>query len=269
MEELVKEIMNKLQAPFPLVDIEFRIGSTAQDKTRGMALPYITNRAIQSRLDDVFGPFGWRNEFKEYREKGVLCGISVKIDNEWITKWDGADSTDFEPTKGGLSDSMKRCAVQWGIGRYLYKLDAQWVRIKQQGKGFALDEIPRLPNWALPIQEHHNTNPVLPAQVTPQMSLVPPVEQKRTQAPITPAPVKSNNINDDYYEDEEYIKTKASDTPPIQINQNTLKENQKFKCEGHGCTKEISYKVMDYSKRNFGGKTLCMNCQSAPSQAHG
>mgnify|MGYP002508284444 CR=1 FL=1 len=28
-----------------------------------------------------------------------------------------------EPIKGGLSDSMKRAAVQWGIGRVLYNME--------------------------------------------------------------------------------------------------------------------------------------------------
>lgn len=147
-------VMEKLQAPFSPDEIEWRVGSTTADKTKGLALAYVTNRAIQNRLDNIFGPFGWRNEFKSWGDKSQLCGISIKDPEagEWITKWDGAENTDYEPTKGGLSDSMKRAACQWGIGRYLYKLDSVWVPIKQQGKSYVIEKgkEPNLPTWALP-----------------------------------------------------------------------------------------------------------------------
>jgi hypothetical protein len=144
------EISNKLQAPFSPAQIEWRVGATTGDKTRGIALAYVTNRAIQTRLDEVFGPFGWKNEFREWKNNSQLCGISVFENNEWITKWDGANDSETEATKGGLSDAMKRAAVQWGIGRYLYDLESEWVPIVLSGKSYRLAEIPRLPAWALP-----------------------------------------------------------------------------------------------------------------------
>jgi hypothetical protein len=143
-------IMERLQAPFPAEDIEWRVGSTTQDKSKGLALAYITNRAIMNRLDDVFGPFGWHNEYKEWKQNSQLCGISIKYEDEWITKWDGADDSATEAVKGGLSDSMKRAAYQWGIGRYLYKLPSQWHKLKPAGKSYVLDGKPSLPAWALP-----------------------------------------------------------------------------------------------------------------------
>ncbi len=154
----MEDIMHRLQEPFPAEDIEWRVGSTNGEKTKGMALAYLTNRAIMSRLDNIFGPFGWQNEFRSWKEKSQLCGISVKHGDEWITKWDGADDSNMEAVKGGLSDSMKRAAYQWGIGRYLYKLPGQWVAIKKTGNSYALAETPRLPQWALP-QGHPSTRP--------------------------------------------------------------------------------------------------------------
>ena len=150
MSDTVLEIEKKLQAPFYPDEIEWRVGAKTKDETKGMALPYVTNRAIQNRLDSLFGCFGWRNEFKEWKGNAQVCGISIKHEGDWITKWDGADDSDFEPTKGGLSDSMKRAAVQWGIGRYLYKLEAVWVPIKKVGKSHAIAQIPDLPAWAKP-----------------------------------------------------------------------------------------------------------------------
>jgi hypothetical protein len=151
-EKELKAIAAALAAPFPPDDVEWRVGSTNQDKTRGLALAYISNRAIQQRLDDVVGPWGWRNEFTSGPGGGVLCGISVYFGPEigWVTKFDGAENTDFESVKGGLSDSMKRAGYQWGIGRYLYKLPSVWMACEARGKAVYLKETPELPAWALP-----------------------------------------------------------------------------------------------------------------------
>jgi hypothetical protein len=125
-----EEKMKALQAPFPNGDLEWRISQCGfkDGKPWAKCLVYITNRAIMQRLDKLFKPNGWRNEFKEWKGKAQLCGISIKDGEEWITKWDGADDTAFESIKGGLSDSMKRAAVQWGIGRYLYNAEEHFAK---------------------------------------------------------------------------------------------------------------------------------------------
>lgn len=145
-----QEIMKKLQEPFAPEDIEWRVGATNKEKTKGIALAYVTNRAIMNRLDSLFTPFGWKNEFREWKGTSQLCGLSVLFNGEWITKWDGADDSATEAVKGGLSDAMKRAGYQWGIGRYLYNLENQWVPIEQAGNSFRLKQEPQLPAWALP-----------------------------------------------------------------------------------------------------------------------
>jgi hypothetical protein len=168
------EIMKKLQEPFPPDDVEWRVDRVAKYNGEQYAyvLCYITNRAIMQRLDEVFGPMGWHNEFREWKGKGQLCGISVwdKEGEWWVMKWDGADDSQFEATKGGLSDSMKRAAVQWGIGRYLYKMEQQKVPVKTSGQNYVNAETkkgsndwvkgywdePHLPPWALPPGYQYN-----------------------------------------------------------------------------------------------------------------
>jgi len=146
----------RLKEPFPIKDIEWRVGPTTKDKTKGAALAYLTNRAIMDRLDEVAGPENWHNEFREWKTTGQLCGISIRIDDEWITKWDGAPDSEMEPLKGGLSDSMKRAAVQWGIGRYLYLLDAVWVALDENKR---MTKTPSLPAWALPVNTTAQSKP--------------------------------------------------------------------------------------------------------------
>lgn len=147
-----KSMLEQLQTPFYESDIEWRIGKVIEDKNIGLAMAYITNRAIQARLDDVCGSFGWKNEFVEWGDKGQLCGISIwdEEKKQWVTKWDGADDTNFEATKGGLSQAMKRAAYQWGIGRYLYNLPPQWVEVEKKGNTWLMKGTPKIPMWALP-----------------------------------------------------------------------------------------------------------------------
>jgi len=146
------QIMKQLAEPFPLKDVEWRVGSTNRDKTSGIALPYITNRAVQDRLDGVMGIGFWRNSYEMWRNKGVLCGLALLLNGEWITKFDGADESDVEGTKGGFSDAMKRVGYQWGIGRYLYDLPQFWVDLEQKGNSHVIKGEPpwhKFPEWAI------------------------------------------------------------------------------------------------------------------------
>lgn len=152
--------LSKLKEPFRAGDIEWRLQQSGETNGRIWAkcLAYVTVRAIEARLDEACGSENWKNEFREAPRGGILCGISIKCGNEWVTKWDGADNTQVESVKGGLSDAMKRAGVQWGIGRYLYDLDEGWAVISEkgtytgktkEGKWFRWNP-PELPAWALP-----------------------------------------------------------------------------------------------------------------------
>lgn len=149
-EHSPREIQKDLAQPFAPEDLEWRLQNTIEEKMRGLAVPYVTNRAIQNRLDEVCGPENWYNDFKPWHTAGKkeaqLCGIAIYFSSrkEWITKWDGAEDSDIEPVKGGLSDSMKRAAVQWGIGRILYSMDAVWVDIEKRGKSYVIKDGERL-----------------------------------------------------------------------------------------------------------------------------
>lgn len=126
--------LKRLADFFPAEDLEWKPITISKRTSKGLAAAYITNRAIMDRLDEVVGPENWRNEYRPGPCGGVLCGISIRIGDEWVTKWDGAENSDIEPVKGGLSNAMRRAAVQWGIGRYLYNLPQQWVPVDERGR---------------------------------------------------------------------------------------------------------------------------------------
>lgn len=158
-------IQEQLKRPFEANEIEWRVqqANESNGKPWAMVLAYVTNRAVMDRLDEVFGVSGWKNEFAPTPSMdGVMCGISAKFGNEWVTKYDGASNTDIEAVKGGLSSAMKRTAVQFGIGRYLYHLEAGFAQIVEKGtNGAKFGKTksnqnfywlpPELPNFALPI----------------------------------------------------------------------------------------------------------------------
>ena len=108
-----------LRKPIEAYEIEWRVQSSKNNKTT--IVPYIQSRAVMNRFDDAFGAENWKAEYREWKGRGVMCKLSVKIDGEWVSKEDGADDTAIEPTKGGISDALKRASVIWGLSRDLYK----------------------------------------------------------------------------------------------------------------------------------------------------
>ena len=189
-----KTIQRELTQPFAPADLEWRLQVTNKEQMRGMAVPYVTSRAIQDRLDNVVGSENWCNKFMVWQESGnkraQLCGLSIYLEErkEWVTKWDGAEDTDIEPVKGGLSDAMKRAAVQWGIGRILYWLAPVWVNIAPRGASFVIqqNEYNRLTDAYLTALRNMGLTPAQPgalqSQLTPNDNAAAPVSQSATRA---------------------------------------------------------------------------------------
>ena len=107
-EELKKEMPYK-----------YRVQSCGQYNTT--LVGYIDARDAEDLLDSVCGPENWCNDFKMIGTQ-MLCSIGVKNNGEWVFKHDGGTKSNIEQEKGLLSDSFKRAAVKWGIGRFLYRL---------------------------------------------------------------------------------------------------------------------------------------------------
>lgn len=134
--------------PFDAKDVSWKLQLTNKEKTSGLAVAYLDARAIADRLDAVVGQNRWKDEYKPWhnyvtkkeQKSAQLCTIYIYDEDlqEWIGKTDGAEDSDFEPIKGGLSDAFKRAAVKWNIGRYLYQLDPVWVDIEPRGDSFVI-----------------------------------------------------------------------------------------------------------------------------------
>lgn len=129
--------MEALSKPIQANEIEWRVQSQTKDKAKIIVVPYITNRCVMERFDEQFGTLGWTSEFREIAG-GFICRITaVELG---VYREDGASKTSIEPEKGGISDSMKRCAVQFGLGRGLYNYPRVMI---ETGDKY-------IPNWVKP-----------------------------------------------------------------------------------------------------------------------
>lgn len=192
--------LNKLGDTFLPEEIEWRVlrtGKREDGSIWAVCVAYIDNRAIMNRLDLVCGPGKWSVKFHELSgsgiQPGIVATIGVLVDGVgWVEKSDGSEQTDTEPFKGGLSSAMKRAAVQWNIGRYLYLLEEGFAKTSTTKiEGWKVQKTkegtwfwwvpPPLPDWALP---KGAKNPEIKVQA------LPPSQTKIVGKPkVVPKPV--------------------------------------------------------------------------------
>src|SRR5262249_6911389 len=68
--------------------------------------------------------------------------------------------------KAAFSDSLKRAAVKFGVGRYLYRLPTQWQDYDPQRRQFSTP--PTLPSWARPATQPQPTSKLAMTQAPPE-----------------------------------------------------------------------------------------------------
>jgi len=132
-----EEAAKLFREEFAHADLEWRSMIVTKDGKKCQLAPYVASRAIMERLDSVVGPQGWSDCYRETTiagENGMLCSLTITIDGVSATKVDGAGARTTEPVKAAVSDALKRAAVKYGIGRYLYHLPSQWAHIEENGK---------------------------------------------------------------------------------------------------------------------------------------
>ncbi len=88
---------------------------------------YITARQVAKRLDDVVGPGNWSDNYRVLSTEPwivectlAVCGVS-KSDVGYSNAPDAEAGEETEPAKAAFSDSFKRAACKWAVGRWLYR----------------------------------------------------------------------------------------------------------------------------------------------------
>ena len=137
--ELTREVLEALGAAFPDDEVEFLPRGNWEGKAR--ALAYIDARSVMRRLDAVVGPANWSFDFDVLSPEGKM--VKGKLTVLGVTKCDaGEGASEDEVLKSAVSDALKRCAVHFGIGRYLYYLPSVWAPYDQRKRQFS--ETPRI-----------------------------------------------------------------------------------------------------------------------------
>ncbi len=135
MNPEMKEIMKKLMKPFHPDRHSYRVTGTfrtREGRNMGVAAFYISSRDVMDRLDAVVGPENWRDEYEVLAPGVMKCVLYLRIGGEWVGKSDVGTGNIENPEngwKGAASDALKRAAVKWGIGRYLYALPKCYVEV--------------------------------------------------------------------------------------------------------------------------------------------
>lgn len=144
------DIQAKLSEPFAVDEVQWKAQTVRGN--RALAVAYVDARCVMDRLDAVFGVAGWQDEYGVLANGSVVCKLRCLVDGLWIEKSDvGSESEQpdgGDRVKAAFSDAIKRAAVKWGAGRYLYSLPRQWVEYDPQTR--QLKGTPKLPDWAVP-----------------------------------------------------------------------------------------------------------------------
>lgn len=131
-------IAQALAAPFDATEVKFKPQTVSGN--RALAVPFVDARVIQDRLDEVLGVMGWQDSYECLPEGSVVCKLQIRVGSEWIAKEDvGGQSEqpdEGDRRKAAFSDALKRAAVKFGIGRYLYRFKPQWVDFDAQKRQF-------------------------------------------------------------------------------------------------------------------------------------
>ena len=107
-------------------EIECRVSQISKTGKGLQLLLYKTARTDAALLDETY-PDQWQCDFKALDGK-MYGGIGIKINNEWLWRWDCGSESNMEAEKGEASDAFKRAGFKWGIGRELYTSPFIWVK---------------------------------------------------------------------------------------------------------------------------------------------
>jgi hypothetical protein len=166
----VQELVAALEEPFDSSEIKWRVTNTCKvggpkgPRDRGQMLAYADPRAYTDRLNDLCTPSGWTREYNvqmvqnfERKERGatertitakivVTCrviiygfGTHTGLGEEWADNDNAGTAAEAQ--------AFKRACSCFGLGRYLYDLEGQWVDLDENKRPL---EMPKLPDWACP-----------------------------------------------------------------------------------------------------------------------
>lgn len=145
----LQDLLSKLKEEVPY---QWRVQSRNKERTKAICSAYIDARDVMNVLD-THCDRGWQTDVKElagfiFYGIGITVPVMAKgslgeyeMESTTLWRWDtGAriednktDNMYEQAGKSAASDALKRAAVQWGVGRFLYDLPTVTVACDQYG----------------------------------------------------------------------------------------------------------------------------------------
>jgi hypothetical protein len=163
IQPLTKEeldgVLRALGIPFDVNLVQWRVTEWSDDGTRGLMMPYADPRAYSDRLNSLFTPAGWTRRYtvqasapvqrsKRGAAAKILVTCEVTIACIGTNSGTGEEWSDKENAlTGAEAQAFKRALSCFGLGRYLYDMDGEWIELDQHG---VPKKVPKLPRWATP-----------------------------------------------------------------------------------------------------------------------
>jgi hypothetical protein len=161
----IEQHVQRLKEPFDPHVVQWVVTATAPGKDghrRGLLAAYADPRAYMDRLNELFTPSGWTQEYstqiipncpRKVRDKQVASAKLLVICRLTIYGLGAHSGTgegwadDENALTSADAQAFKRAGVPFGLGRYFYDLPQEWVDLDEHDRPRWL---PDLPIWALP-----------------------------------------------------------------------------------------------------------------------
>jgi hypothetical protein len=104
-----------------------KLNSTNRDKTRGLLVLYLQHTDVADRLDEV-DP-AWTFKILDEKWSGDSLFMRGCLTVKGVSRENVGEGRD---AKGAASDCFKRCAMLFGVGRWLYDEELVWVPYNEQ-----------------------------------------------------------------------------------------------------------------------------------------
>jgi hypothetical protein len=114
--------LKTLRAPFAKDALGVKVQSLSKDRTRAMLVLYLQHTDVQDRLEQV-DP-GWSTSVMDQERLGDTVYVRMKMTLKGVSRENVGEGGD---PKSAHSDALKRCAMLFGVGRYLYDSPTVWV----------------------------------------------------------------------------------------------------------------------------------------------
>lgn len=139
---LKSDVIKKLREPFAVENLRWKVQTNPKDgKDMAVVVVFVDARSVAAHLDDVVGG-EWHTA---YRQPPVTVGNPALECQLTICGVTRSDVGTVEPskiassdTKDLYSDALKRAAVQFGVGAFLYRFPLVMAKCEKFGNAWYL-----------------------------------------------------------------------------------------------------------------------------------